>query len=245
MTGSVISQDDENGENMIRIHSPANFREIRMGLIGPGILYRASHPIEDDRGDPVIAQLARQARIATILNLVDTTNEIKRKAVLLPWYRHILNTGGVIALGMNFDGMSRQFCTRLRKGIQFMLNRPGPYLIHCFAGVDRTGFVAIVLEALMGAKLYEIIDDYLKSIIVDDEGLAPHDSPQYKRDSEVVREILNKMNNGMAVTEENLQAAAEHYLSAKVSLTVPELELLKERLAGKVSLENNRNYTGG
>jgi hypothetical protein len=31
----------------------------------------------------------------------------ERKAVLLPWYRHILNSGSVIALGMNFDGMDR------------------------------------------------------------------------------------------------------------------------------------------
>jgi protein tyrosine/serine phosphatase len=53
-----------------------------------------------------------------------------------------------------------------------MLNRPGPYLIHCYAGVDRTGFMAIVLEALMGASLHDIIDDYLKSIL-DEEFIAP------------------------------------------------------------------------
>jgi hypothetical protein len=44
------------------------------------------------------------------------------------------------------------------------------------------------------------------------------------------------MNNGVAVTEENLQAAAENYLAAKVSLTAPELELLKARLAGKAGV---------
>jgi protein tyrosine/serine phosphatase len=224
---------------MIRIHIPANFREIRMGLIGPGILYRSSHPIGDERLEPVSAKLVVQVRIATILNLVDTTNEIKRKAVLLPWYRHILNNGGIIALGMNFDGMSRQFCARLRKGIQFMLNRPGPYLIHCYAGMDRTGLVVIVLEALMGANLSEIIDDYRKSHIFDAERLAPRGSSQYKLDSEIIHEILNKMNNGMAVTQENLQAAAEHYLITKVVLITPELELLKEKLVWKVSLENN------
>jgi hypothetical protein len=204
-----------------------------MGGIGPGILYRASHPIGDGREDTAITKLAVHARIAAILNLCDTGKEIRRKAVLVPWYRKILDTGGVIALGMNFDGTSHQFCIRLQKGIQFMLNRPGPYLIHCYAGVDRTGFMAIVLEALMGANMSEIIDDYLKSFF-DKEFLASHDSPQYKRDSAVVHEILTTINNGKMVTEETLREVAENYLITKVALTVPELELLKARLTGKV-----------
>jgi hypothetical protein len=216
---------------LIHIKTSANFREIRMGGIGPGILYRSSHPIEGGRQDKTIAKLAADARIVTILNLADTDGEMRRLAISAPWYRNILNTGGVIALGMNFDGMSRQFCMQLRKGIRFMLNRPGPYLIHCYAGVDRTGFVAIVLEALMGATLYEIIDDYLKSLI-DGELLAPHDSPQYRLDSVAVYEILTAINNGKPVTDKNIKGAAEHYLITKIGLTVPELECLKEQLAG-------------
>jgi hypothetical protein len=215
----------------IHVRSSANFREIRMGGIGAGILYRASHPIGDGREDTDITKLAVRARIAAILNLTDTDWEIKRKAVLAPWYRKILDAGGVIALGMNFDGMSRQFCVQLRRGIRFMLQRSGPYLIHCYAGVDRTGFVAIVLEALMGAAIEEIIDDYLKSLL-DEELLAPRDSPQYKSDSAVVLEILARLKNGETATDENLRGAAERYLVTKVALTAPELTLLKEKLAG-------------
>ncbi|MDR0387010.1 MAG: tyrosine-protein phosphatase [Treponema sp.] len=214
----------------IHIRTSANFREIHMGGIGPGILYRSSHPIGDGREDTAITKLARRAGIATILNLTDTNRDIKRLAALVPWYRKILNAGGVIALGMNFNGMSREFCVQLKKGIQFMLNHPGPCLIHCYAGVDRTGFVAIVLEALMGASLCEIIDDYLKSFL-DDELLAPHDSPQYQRDSAIVHEILTMINNGRPVTEEQLRETAEQYLVSQVSLSTAELELLKERLS--------------
>jgi hypothetical protein len=219
---------------IIHVRTSANFREIRAGGIGPGILYRSSHPIGDGQEDTGITKLAVRARIATILNLTDTEGEIKQQAILAPWYRKILDSGGVIALGMNFDSTSRQFCRQLRKGIQFMLSRPGPYLIHCYAGVDRTGFVAIVLGALMGATLHEIIDDYLRSFL-DEELLAPRDSPQYQRDSVVVHEILTKMNDREAVTEEKLREAAERYLVAKVALTAPEIGLLKEKLAGKVS----------
>jgi hypothetical protein len=223
---------------LIHIKTSANFREIRMGGIGPGVLYRSSHPVGGGSPDLAIAKLAAEARIATILNLADTDREIKRMAIAAPWYRNILNTGGVIVLGMGFNGMSRQFCARLRKGIRFILNRPRPYLIHCYAGVDRTGFVAIILEALMGATLYEIIDDYLKSLI-DKEFLAPHDSPQHHLDSAAVYEILTAMHNGKPVTDENVKDVAESYLITKVGLTMPELKRLKERLAGEVSLENN------
>jgi hypothetical protein len=80
--------------------------------------------------------------------------------------------------------------------------------------------------------LYEIIDDYLKSFF-DDTFIAPHDSPQYRRDSEAVHDILARINDEKPVTEEKLRETAEQYLVSKVSLSMTELELLKERLAGK------------
>jgi hypothetical protein len=219
---------------IIHNRTSANFREIRAGGIGPGILYRSSHPIGNGLEDAVIAELAVRARIAAIVNLTDTDGEIRQKAALAPWYGKILDSGGVIALGMNFDSASRRFQRQLRKGLQFMLGRPGPYLIHCYAGVDRTGFVAMVLEALMGASLREIIGDYAESFF-DGEVPAPCDGPRYRRDSAVVREILTSMNGGEAVTEENLREAAERYLVTKAALTAPEIGLLTERLAGKAS----------
>jgi len=42
-----------------------------------------------------------------------------------------------------------------------MASADGPYLVHCLEGKDRTGFVCIVLEALMSATYQEIVDDYM------------------------------------------------------------------------------------
>ena len=64
---------------------------------------------------------------------------------------------------MDFSQTSEYFQKKLKRGLQFIINTEGPWLIHCHAGVDRTGFVSIVLEALMGATLDEIINDYLQS----------------------------------------------------------------------------------
>jgi hypothetical protein len=46
---------------------PSNFREIRMGSIAPGMLYRSSHPIQDGKQDRAIALLAGNTRIATVI----------------------------------------------------------------------------------------------------------------------------------------------------------------------------------
>jgi protein tyrosine/serine phosphatase len=49
------------------------------------------------------------------------------------------------------------------KGLIFMAQNEAPYLIHCTEGKDRAGFTAMLLGALMGAELREIVDDYMLS----------------------------------------------------------------------------------
>ena len=41
-----------------------------------------------------------------------------------------------------------------------ILENDGPYYIHCLEGKDRTGFVCMVIESLLGATYEEIVDDY-------------------------------------------------------------------------------------
>ena len=207
-----------------------NFREISMGNIAPNTLYRSSHPIEDDKQEPAISMLASKARIAAIINLSDSTHEIKRKAFFAPWYNKLLQNNRVIALGMDFNQTNEKFQKKLKKGLQFIINTEGPWLIHCHAGVDRTGFVSIVLESLMGATLDDIINDYLQSFN------SIFDSDIYGRvnkgDSHVVMQILSAMGDYLPINDQNLQAIAEYYLLTAVKLSAAEIELLKRKLAG-------------
>jgi protein tyrosine/serine phosphatase len=209
-----------------------NFREIRMGNIAPHILFRSSHPIMNNEQEKVISVLAAQARIQTIINLSDTDSEIKLKALFAPWYDKLLKNNCVVALGMDFNNNSKSYSKKLRKGLQFIMNTDGPWLIHCHAGVDRTGFVAIVLEALMGAALEDIIKDYLKSFN------SIFNSSIYgevnKEDSHIVMHILSAMGNNMPVNDQNLQAIAENYLIKTVKLSAVEIELLRSKLAGNM-----------
>jgi len=208
-----------------------NFREIRMGNIAPNTLYRSSHPIKDNEQEEIISLLAAQNNIKTIINLSDTHSEIKLKSIFAPWYDKLLKNNSVVALGMDFNNNSESFSKKLKKGLQFIINTEGPWLIHCHAGVDRTGFVSIVLETLMGAKLDDIIKDYLESFN------SGFNSSIYgnvnKEDSTVVLQLISAMGNYMPVNDQNLQAIAEYYLLKTVKLSTVEIGLLKSKLSGK------------
>jgi protein tyrosine/serine phosphatase len=223
-SGIIISNDAQ----------AVNFREIRMGNIAPNTLYRSSHPIKDNKQERIISLLASTAKIKTIINLSDTNSEIKLKSIFAPWYDNLLRDNRVIGLGMDFNNNSESFSKKLKKGLQFIINTEGPWLIHCHAGDDRTGFVSIVLEVLMGAALDDIINDYLQSFN------SMYNSSIYgdvnKEDSLVVMQLLSAMGNYMPINDQNLQTIAENYLRNSVKLSAVEIGLLKSKLAGNTGL---------
>jgi hypothetical protein len=207
-----------------------NFREIRMGSIAPNMLYRSSHPIKDDRQDRVISMLAAQTRIASVLNLSDTNSGLKIKAFIAPWYDNLFKNGRVLALGMDFHFDSGNFRKKLKKALQFITTSEGPWLVHCHAGVDRTGFVSLVLEAFMGAATDEIINDYLMSVN------SIYDSNIYGEINEddplVVMKMLSSMGDYLSLNDKNLQKIAENYLRNTIKLSAVETDLLREKLLG-------------
>ena len=203
-----------------------NFREIRMGNIAPYMLYRSSHPIKDNKQEPVISMLAGKTRIATVINLSDTMSEIYKKAFFAPWYNRLLMSNSVIAVGMDFSHTSPRFQQKLKEALQFIIRTEGPWLIHCHAGIDRTGFVSMVLEALMGATLDEIINDYLLSFN------SIFESSIYstqKADALVAMQLLSVMGGSHVITDQNLQPIAENYLRNTIKLSADELTALKSK----------------
>jgi hypothetical protein len=205
-----------------------NFREIRSGSIAPNMLYRSSHPIQDNTQDPVIALLAAKYRIAAVINLSDTNAELKTKSFFAPWYNRLFKNGRVIALGMSFDFTSDSYNIKLKRALQFIIKTEGPWLIHCYAGVDRTGFFSMVLEALMGATIKEIADDYLMSFdSIFESSIYDHDN---KADVPIVIRLLSVMGGNLQIHDQNLQGVAEHYLKTAIRLEDTEIALLKSKL---------------
>ena len=207
-----------------------NFREICMGSIAPNTLYRSSHPIKDNKQEKAVSILASKVQIKTVINLCDTMSGITGKSVIAPWYYNLFRNGKVLALGMDFSLTGNNFKRKFKEAVQFIIYTEPPWLIHCHAGVDRTGFVCMVLESFMGALLDDVINDYLKSFN------SIFESSVYsaqKADEATVMQILSVMSNSQIITKQNLQHIAETYLRCKIGLSAEEAELLKVKLSRK------------
>lgn len=207
---------------MVAISS--NFREICMGKISPKILYRSNHPVCNGKQVPDIILAANYAKINTIINLSDNIATLMTKTTACPWYRKIYEHNNVITLNINmrFDLMGQKFREKIKHSLQFMIDHDPPYLIHCEAGIDRTGFLSIVLESFMGAKFDDIVKDYMLSYVDNDEYSA-NDS---KNGSLFVRNMFSKIKGKVFTPDEDLQPLSEKYLLENIRLNNSELKSL-------------------
>jgi protein tyrosine/serine phosphatase len=162
-------------ENLKRsiIHVPdeekQKFMEIKSGNISPGILYRSSSPIKGgDEAKKIKSDLAVKADIKCVINLDDDSSAIQYFSKDVPWYHKLVEEENVICLPMTFTIPGSSYNeSKLKTALQFIIDHEGPYLIHCFAGIDRAGFVSALLEAFMWSSLKTICKNYLSAFLVD------------------------------------------------------------------------------
>ena len=146
----------------------ANFRSVTAGRIGNGKLYRSASPISNEHGRAGYAnQLIADAGVATVLNLADSNEDIleycNESGFNSAYYLALYESGNVTALNLTANFFSDSFAASVADGLTFLAKKEPPYCIHCTEGKDRAGFTLMLLEALMGAELQEIIDDYMLS----------------------------------------------------------------------------------
>jgi hypothetical protein len=209
----------------------ANFREITLGGIPPQVLYRGSHPaLPGDARFPYAQQLAENARVVTVLNLVDTEDGIALRAENIPWYQNFINRKNIAALALPDDFTAPGFFAGLKTALSFMAARNPPYLIHGIDGGERTGFIAALLEALMGASPEEITADYMTSYI--NLYRIPADGESYRIIARLAEDVLLRICNGKAPERRDLQREAERFILEEIGLRRDELEALKQKLSG-------------
>lgn len=202
----------------------ANFRAVAVGEIAPGALYRSSSPIDPDQGERrlVADALLAQTQVRTVVNTADC----RQRFTLFPGYGDThYATLNHVALRMEKDFAAEGFVQDLRNGLDFMAEEEGPYLIHGTQGVERTGYVCMVLEALMGARREEIVADYMRSY-ADYYQLDP-DSPTWRAMEARAEGYLAAFTGG----QDDLAQATEDYLLQVVGLTREQVELLKAHLS--------------
>jgi protein tyrosine/serine phosphatase len=172
---------------------------------------------------------ASKAGIKTVINLSDSEWTLEWKIAGCSWYKRMFETGNVIAVHiMQFDILDREFHKKLKDALLFMAERESPYLIHCEAGIDRTGFLSIILEAFMGASLADIAKDYMLSF-VDNGEYSPDD---YKNGSVFVKDTFYRITGEPVQAEADLRVLASEYLTEQVKLNTDKLAALVKRLSG-------------
>ena len=143
----------------------ANYRNIEVGNIKSDKLYRSASPIDDanKRADYVSSLIARD-NIEYVFDLSITQDkhaEYATKDTTSEAWKNIYNNGHVYDVKVAANFYSEEYYPKMKILVENMAVAPGKILFHCQEGKDRTGFVAILLEALCGASIQEITDDYL------------------------------------------------------------------------------------
>lgn len=209
----------------------ANFRPIVMGNIAAGKLYRTSSPVNPELGRNTYADaFLKEAGVKTVVNLADSREAMEGYEGYAGTYYATLN---VIPLNLGVDLYSDDAKAGLKAGLQYMAAHEGPYAFHCTEGKDRAGYFAMLLEALMGASVEEITEDYMLSF--ENYYHVEKGSEQWTKiaQSNIEKDLLKLTGaaDAAALGKADLAKAAETYLETGLGLTAAEVQSIKTALS--------------
>lgn len=219
---------NENRSDFVSDEVFANWRAVQAGAIAKNRLYRSFSPIAPESRSPYAAALLENSPVKTIVNLSDTGTFASERAALVPPYANLIAQGNAIFLHMGAAYTDKVFASKLHDALAFIATHEGPYLVHGKEGKIRTGFVCTVLEALNGATIEEMDEDYMLSY----ENLygLRKNSTQYVAINKSVSEMFTAISGGKKVTNDNVQALAETYAKKTLGLTADEIEAIRKNL---------------
>ncbi len=218
----------------------ANFRSMNLGKLKRDVIYRSASPCDNQHNRaPYVDALISEAGVKTILDLAD--NEVKiekyiaRDDFASPYFLSLYENDQVIPIALNMNYLSDDFGMKIVQGFNLMAEKEGPYLIHCTEGKDRTGFVAMLIEALAKASYEEIEADYMKTY-------ANYYRIDKSNDKEKYQIILERNLDGMIAFMVNdagidfkncdLSIYAENYLQ-RCGMSEEQIQALKDCLMEK------------
>ncbi len=217
----------------------ANFRELLGGNLRRGILFRSYHPFIASRPELkseaprllAVQALTRESGIKAVLNMADSLSDVQGPTVP-DVYNEIVLNGNVLINATSYEDSYFQpegpgYAKTLQKAFGFIASHPGPYLIHCRLGTDRTGVLSAVIEAFMGVPWTTIAADFDKS---NEMGIREYRHPGLL--AFAFRRML-----GQSPTEiEDLSAATRNFL-LKQGVNSETLDAAALQLAASASLD--------
>ena len=245
MTFSNNMDDYESEESF------ANFRAIEGGNMKPGILYRGASPVDDVYGRAhCVDSLIEKHGIGFVLDLADNEEKLDKyrstEKFDSPYYMSLYDDGRVNLTGLTINYRSQEYKTALARGLNNMASVEGPYYVHCTMGVDRTGFVCVLLECMAGFSYEEMEKDYMQSYAAYYNITAESDPDKYdtlknSKFDDFIYMLANQDGSGSdgkpgqpdisAVKDTDFERCAFEYLTS-AGMTEEEYMTLKERLCG-------------
>ena len=215
----------------------ANYRNIALGNIKPDRLYRAASACDNTaKRAPYVSDLMSKDKIDYVFDLSNTKEKLNQYALadLTPEYwKTLYNKNKVFDCKMSPNFYSSEIYSSVKKLCDGIIDNNGKYLFHCFEGKDRTGFVAILLEALCGASFDEIETDYFITYknyynLTKESELNRYQLYRFVRLFPMTNHIIGKEADDDA-TKEDLYSGAVNYLN-KCGLTSERIKALIDKL---------------
>ena len=213
----------------------ANFRQVTTTGMGDH-LYRGSSPINPEIGRNTYANAElEKAGVTVIMNLADSEEMAKAYEGFDETY---YSKQKVVYLNLGVDFTSDDFKAGLANGLRFFAENEGIYYFHCTEGKDRAGFVAALLECLMGATADEVVKDYMVTYY-NYYGVKPEGDDRYEAiaNSNIVKTLKTAF-EVEDLAKADLAAEAAEYIKA-IGLKDEEIDALKKNLA----TENKNPFT--
>ena len=144
----------------------ANFRNVKVGNLKENILYRGASPIDNKNMRAKYANdLIEKANVKYDIDLSDDENKLKKHFSQddfnSEYFKKLYDDNKVSILSLDMNYKSKSFAEKVVKALTDMSKNDGPYYVHCVEGKDRTGFLCMVIEGLLGASYEEIVNDYM------------------------------------------------------------------------------------
>lgn len=141
----------------------ANFREVTVGDIKAGRLYRSASVIDNSANRvEYTSKLALESGIKTIINVIDKQEEYDELIANLDGNsKTLIDNTIVINAPISNDYQAEKNNKKIVEGLNELINNDCPCLVHCLEGKDRVGYELAIIEALCNATYEEIVDDYM------------------------------------------------------------------------------------
>lgn len=208
----------------------ANFREVKMGSIGAGKLYRSSTPVEEGNPRaPYAAALLEKNKITSVINLADSQTKYLSRENTPEYCGKLYDEGKIMFMSMSASYSSDEFPGELHDILLFIAENPGnSFCVHGKEGKIRTGYVCAVLEALCGASMEEIEKDYM--ITFENYYSLKRNKQQYENLQKTIPYLFQHMNGGSKANPKKIQQITQKFLKTKAGLTDEQLAQVVKNL---------------